>query len=162
MATFLDAVRGRHLEMFGVPDWDNRMPVRHLYVAPELWEWIDNEERAHVPSAGLGGRSPCEHMEQLFTDYRCDPRALRHGDLKRMQPTKEGVWRIHPPGLRVFGWVAAQQTFVAVRAVLEADLKDGTLSYDDQRDAVLAFARTHDLEHTIIRGDYLAIFPPNH
>ena len=162
MATLLDAVRGRHLEIFEVPEWDNRMPVRQLYVAPALWDWIDNEPRAHVATADRGGRSPFEHMDQMFSDYRCDPRALRHGDLKRMQPTSNGIWRIHPPGLRVFGWVAVQQAFVAVRAVMEADLKDGTLSYDDQRAAVLDFARVHDLEHTIIRGDYLAVFAPNH
>jgi hypothetical protein len=162
MATLLDAVRNDVLEKYEVPDWDKRNPVRQVFTAPALWDWIDNEPRAHVATAKRGGRSPFEHLEQMLSDYCCEPRALRYGDLKQIIPTGDGVWRIHPPGLRVFGWIAANQTFVAVSAAMKSDLVSKTETYDQHRRTVLSFAIANGLEHTILRGDYLAIFSSNH
>lgn len=161
MATILDAVRLEVLKVFAVPDWDSRLPARPLYVAPQLWTQIDNEPRAHVETAKLGGRSPYEHLDAIFTDFRCGEKAIGNDQLKRLMPTTKGVWEMHPPGLRVFGWCPAPYEFVAVSVAIVEDLKADHDLYNQHRDGVLAFAKRHDLSSTITLGDYSVLFPPN-
>jgi hypothetical protein len=51
--------------------------------------------------------------------------------------------------------------FVAVTGALEADSHSDKKLNDKKRDEVLGFIKTHKLEHLVLRGDNLAVFPPN-
>ncbi len=161
MATILEAVRNGVLEPFEIPDWERRLPERMLWLTPALWDQIDNEPRAHIASAKLGGRTPYEHMDSMFTDFRCGERALGHSEIKRMNPTSSGVWEMHPPGLRVFGWCPEPHAFVAVSLAIVEDLKADSKLYDKHRDGVIAFAKAQGLSSTLTLGDYRALFPQN-
>lgn len=160
MATILDAVRREVLIPYEVPDWYDGVPVRPLYVAPQLWDWIDNEARAHKIESSLGRRSRYEQMEIMFAEFRCGPRALGHAELKRMTPTANGVWKMHPPGLRVYGWCPSPHAFVAVKAAILEDVKADKKLSDSHRDDVLDFIQHAGLSSSIALGDYIALFPP--
>lgn len=161
MATILDAARRKVIEPYEVPEWFDGLPVRPLYLAPDFWDWIDNEARAHKIESALGRRSRCEQMEIMFSEFRCGSRAIGHAELKRMTPTSGGVWKMHPPGLRVYGWCPGPHAFVAVCGAILEDVKAGKTLNDLHRDRVLDFIRTAGLASTIQLGDYLALFPPS-
>lgn len=156
MATLSEAVRAGRLGLFDLPEWERRRPLRPLYVTPELLAWADDTQRLHEVT--IGGRTLFEHLVQFLCDFRCNP-DVHYGDIRRMLPTKGGVWRMYPPGLRVYGWCPARHAFVAVTAAVEADTKQDRRLNDRKRDEVLRFAWHARLTHTILTGDYLALFP---
>lgn len=77
-----------------------------------------------------------------------------------MLPNKKGVWKLHVPGARIYGWCPRQRAFVAVSFALEADTKADSMLNDTKREEVLSFIKTHKLTGSILLGDILAIFPP--
>jgi len=156
MATLSEAVRAGRLGLFHLPEWERRRPVRPLYVTSELLAWADNTQRLH--EVIIGGRTLFERMAQFLCDFRCSS-DVHYGDIRRMLPTKAGVWRMYPPGLRIYGWCPGRHAFVAVPAAVEADTKRDRLLNDRKRDEVLRFAWSVRLTHTILTGDYLALFP---
>jgi hypothetical protein len=157
MATIEDAVKAKVLEPYTLPDWESRLPIRRLWVAYEFWDWTDKDE-LHDVAHGAGSRTLFEHIEQMLCDFRCSPR-FPAGDLRRMLPNKKGVWKMHPPKLRIYGWCPAPHSFVVVTGAFEADTKKDKKLNATKRDEVLAFIATNKLEQHILRGDHLAIFP---
>lgn len=158
MATIRDAVAARALEPFDLPEWERRQPLRLMWIVPELWEWAVATPELHDARLGLGGRTLYEHLEQTFSDFRCADR-FHAGDLRRMNPTKKGVWKMHPPRLRIYGWCPGKHMFAAAAYALESETKTNKKLNDKKRDEVLAFIKRHKLEATITRGDVLAVFP---
>jgi hypothetical protein len=135
MATIEDAVKDKVLEPYTLPDWELRLPIRPLWVAFVLWDWIDGEDDLHNVALGVGRRTLCEHIEQMFCDFRCSPR-FPAGDLRQMLPTKKGVRKIHPPKMRIYGWCPAPHAFVAVTAAFETDTKKDKKLNGQKRDEV--------------------------
>ena len=108
----------------------------------------------------IGRRTLFEHIEQMFCDFRCSP-VFPAGDLRQMLPNQKGVRKMHPPKLRIYGWCPAPHAFVAVTAAFEADTKTDKKLNDKKRDDVLAFITANELEKLVLKGDNLAVFPPN-
>jgi hypothetical protein len=161
MSTLKQIIAAGYLEPFELPEWERRRPERPLWVAPELMDWAHETPEMNDMPMALGRRTLCEHMLQMFADFRCD-RHVHYSDLKRMLPTAGGIWHMYPPGLRIYGWVPAPHAFVAITGALAGRTKDDPRLNDRKRDEVTAFARRHALMHTIRSGDYLALFPhPN-
>jgi hypothetical protein len=160
MATLEDAVKAGLLEQYQLPDWEMRLPIRSLWVAYGLWDWIDGQNDLHDTKRAIGGRTPFEHLEQLFCDFRC-AQLFPAGDLRRMIPTAKGVWKMHSPKLRTYGWFPYPNAFVAVTAARESNTKVDNKLNDKKREEVLAFIRTNTLQHLIVQGDHLAVFPPH-
>ena len=157
MATLEEAIAACVLDCWELPDWEQRLPIRPLYVTPDLIRWADTTPRLHDKKLGRGGRTPFEHLQQAFAAFRCDARA-HYGDIKPLMPTKHGLWRLCPPKLRIYGWAPAQHAFVAVTGALEIDTKIDRNLNDAKREEVRAFLRAHHLESTVLRGDFLALF----
>jgi len=158
MATIGDAVAAGKLVVFTVPDWETRLPIRPLWVTPELLQWADNTPDLHDLRLGVGGRTMFEHLEQFLCDFRCS-KQLHAGDLKRMLPNKKGVWKMHPFGLRIYGWAPAAHQFAAVTWARVEDTKADKSLNDAKRDEVLEFVRANGLLRTIMYGDINAVFP---
>jgi hypothetical protein len=158
MATIEDAVTGQVLEPYRLPDWELRLPIRPLWVALTLWDWIDGKDELHSIGHGVGRRTLCEHIEQMFCEFRCAPR-FPAGDLRQMIPTTKGIRKLHPPKLRIYGWCPAPHEFVAVTAAFELDTKADKSLNGKKRDEVLNFIKANKLGHLILKGDNLAVFP---
>jgi hypothetical protein len=130
------------------------MPIRPLHVTKELDNWIEGT-LAYEKSV-MASRTAYEHLEQFFIDFRCDTEM--HADLRRMIPTKKGVWSMHPPLLRVYGWVPAPHSFIAVCAAFEADTKKDKTLNDACRAKVEDFIKHHQVTE-IVYGDFTHAFP---
>jgi len=161
MATIDQAVTQLVLEAHRLPDWEVREALHLFWVGKHFWDEFDDEPRLHSKNYAVGGRTLGEHIEQTFCDFRCSPRPPA-GELRRMTPNSDGVWKIHPQRTRVFGWCPGPRSFVAVTLALEEDLKakNGQNLYDVKQREVLDFIARHRLESTVLRGDINAIFPP--
>ena len=158
MATIAEAVAKGVLEKVPLPEWEKRQPIRMLYATPEFLDAIECDEGLHDTSNKSGGKSLYEHLWQMLRDFRCAKRPGA-GDLRRMEPTKKGVWTMRPTKLRLYGWVPAPHSFVIVDWAYETETKDDKSLNDKKRDAVLMFIKTSKLENTKQLGDILALFP---
>jgi hypothetical protein len=158
MATLDDLIAAQVLKAFELPDWEPRLPVRPLWVTDGFVNWADDTVELHDKALGVGSRKLFEHLLQMLCDFRCGERHPT-GDLRRVIPTSKGVWKLHPPKLRVYGWCPQQHAFVAITGALESDTKKDRSLNNKKRDEVLRFAKAHKVEHTILRGDISAIFP---
>jgi hypothetical protein len=158
MATVAEAIAGGILVAYELPPWEPRLPIRSLSVRPELLAWADGTPELHDKKLAIGRRTLFEHLLQMFCDFRCSER-FHAGDLRRMLPNKKGIWKMHPPGLRIYGWCPQQHAFVAVTGALEKDSKTDKKLNDKKRDEVLAFIKANRLAGTVLMGDILAIFP---
>ncbi|MCW2227220.1 hypothetical protein [Bradyrhizobium elkanii] len=158
MATLEDAL-AQIAETYELPGWEARQTVNQLWVTTSFWQSFDATDALHDEKIKLGGRTIGEHIEQGLRDFRCSERPGA-GDLRRLLPNKYGVWKIHVPGARIYGWCPRARAFVAVGFAIEADTKTDKKLNDTKRDEVLSFIKTHKLDRSVIRGDILAIFPP--
>lgn len=159
MATIPEALGSKVLEEYRLPDHESREPLRPLYVAGRFFDEVDAADDLFIERGSIGGRSQFEHLLQAFCDFRCSLRPLV-GDLNRLMPTSLGVWSMHCPGLRIFGWVPAPHQFVAVNFARDEHCHKPNSIVAQCQKAVLQFARQHHLDHTISKGDRLALFPP--
>jgi hypothetical protein len=158
MATLRDAVSARVLVPLELPAWESRLPIRPLWVTPGLITWADTTPQLHDTALAVGGRTLFEHLLQMFCDFRCAKR-FHAGDLRRMTPTKKGIWKMHPAKLRIYGWCPGTHQFVAVTWAFEAETKADKKLNDKKRDEVLRFITSHGLQQTVMLGDILAVFP---
>jgi hypothetical protein len=150
------ALLAKVLETVPMPSWETRMPVRPLYATPDLLDWVEEYEPLHTES--VADRTLYDHLWQMFADFRCSARP-GGGDLKRVMPQENGVWKMHPPKLRIFGWCPFPHSFAAVSGVLESETKNGKGITTKKREDVLAFIKAHKLEQAFFIGEYLETFP---
>jgi hypothetical protein len=142
--------------MFQVPDdVTHRLPVRPLWMTQDLVSYVDGTLVYY--SQIVASRTASEHLEQFFIDFRCNV-VIHADDLRRMRPTSAGVWSMHPPMLRVYGWVPRPHAMVAVHAELEDDTKRDPTLNDKCRARVLDFVRLHGITEIVV-GDFLNAFP---
>src|SRR5271166_3161294 len=100
MATISDAVASGCVHLFRLPEWEIRSPVRALWVTEEFLDWADYTPQLHDPESAIEGKTLFEHILQLLREFICAER-VRYGDLKRMMPTRKGVWHMYPEGTRL-------------------------------------------------------------
>lgn len=155
----MHAVRSGHLERFDVPEWYHGIPVRPLYVAPEFWSWVDDEDALHVVPRDGSRRTIYEQVEIMLADLRCAARPPGAHELRRLTPNKKGIWKLHPPGARLYGWFPAPGTFVLVSGATEADTKADKGRNASEVDKVEAFIRARGFGAFITLGDYRAVYP---
>lgn len=156
MATIQQAISKGALELFALPCIETRVAQRALYVAPELDEWSDNHPSLTSKTHSVGGRLLVEHLIQTLCDFRCAQRP-GGGDLRRLMPTRDRVWTLRPPKLRIYGWFCEPRVMVLVSGALESETKLDKGLNDRKRNSVLAFAKAHGLENTMMQGDLIAV-----
>lgn len=156
MATIAAVLRNGVLGEYRLPEWESRDPLRPLLVAPQLFDWVDSTVELYDGSIKAGGRTPLEHLEQMFCDLRCAKRPGA-GDLRRVMPTKFGIWKLHPPLLRIYGWFYRPLHFAAVTGALASETKSDKSLNNKCRDIVRTFLKRNQLNETIIMGDHLAV-----
>jgi hypothetical protein len=158
MATIDSVIAAGHLSPFELPEWESRLAIRSLFVTPDFLDWADDTDALHDETNAIGGRTLFEHLLLMFCEFRCAPR-VRYGDIKRMMPTSKGVWKMHPPGLRIYGWCPDLQQFASVDGALESETKTTKNLNDVKRNIVLAFIKQHGLGNSVKYGDFTAVFP---
>ncbi len=159
MATIDNMIASGALKLFDLPSWETRLPLWPLYIATEFEEWANLTPELVNPAEKIGGRFLVEHLAQCLCDFRCSRRPPA-GDLRRMMPNKKGIWKLHPPGLRLYGWCPKPQSFVVVTGALEIETKKNKKLNDDKLLQVVNFIKTNKLQACVVIGDINAVFPP--
>lgn len=160
MATIANIVQTKIVEVYQLPSWEPRLPLRQLWVAYQFWDWVENTIELHDDSFKSGGRTLFEHMEQIFCDFRCSKR-IGAGDIRRMVPNVDGIRKMHPVGLRIYGWAPEKDSFVAVTGTLESVTKRDKMTNDNKMKCVLDFIKSNNLKHTVTQGDNSVVYPPH-
>lgn len=158
MATIKNALDKGILETFTPPEWEPRLAIRPLYIVPDFFRAADDTPVLHDMAFAISRRTLFEHMLMALCDFTCEKR-YRSGDLRRLMPTRKGLWSMHAPGLRIYGWAPAQHQFVAVTFATEEATKKTRGLNDQKLKEVEAFISEHGLGRTILRGDINAVFP---
>ena len=159
MATLLDALRpGGGLELVPIPDWEQRQAIRPLYATSDFLDRIETDPVLHDPKRMIGDRTLYEHLWERMTDFRCAERP-GCGDLHLVIPVTKGVWKLHPVGLRVFGWAPHLHGLALVDYALADDTHKTKGLVAAKRETVLQFIRSYSLEETLLKGSYLEVFP---
>ena len=160
MATINDLVRARSLKLYEPPDWwTGGSPVRPLWYTEGFSEWVDTTEELHDTAAGEGGKTLGEHMDISLSEFRC-AKVLHSSELRRTQPTRNGIWRILPPKLRLFGWCPWPHAFVLVAGALETQTHADPQLTDRKSAEVVDFIRENGLQNQMVLGDFTHAFPP--
>lgn len=147
------------LKLFDLPPWETRPPLWPLYIATEFEDWTDLTPELFDPTKKIGGRFLGEHLALCLSDFRCSRRPPA-GDLRRLTPTKKGIWKLHPPGLRLYGWCPKPQSFVVVTGALEIETKKDKKLNDYKQSSVVNFIKANKLQAWVVLGDINAVFPP--
>jgi hypothetical protein len=158
MATIKNTLDRGILDVFTPPEWEPRLSIRPLYIAPTLLQTADTTAALHDKALAIGRRTLFEHLLMAFCDFTCEKR-YRTGDLKRVMPTGDGIWKMHAPGLRIYGWVPAIHEFAAVTFATERETKADRSLNSKKKKEVQDFIKRHGLGETIVRGDINAVFP---
>ncbi|MCW1991273.1 UNVERIFIED_ORG: hypothetical protein M2425_002725 [Bradyrhizobium japonicum] len=161
MATLEDDLKAAGLELFELPDWETRLPVRPLWVSGGFWKWFDETEQLHDLKLKVGRRTLGEHILLMLCSLRCSERPGA-GDIRCMMPAKKNVWKIHAPRTRLYAWAIRPECLVVMDGALEDETKDkthGNLN-NKKRDQVVAFIKEQRLTKYVFAGGYLALFPP--
>lgn len=156
MATLSDALKNEVVSLYLLPEWEGRSPIRKLYVTPEFFDWADEHPKLMDKKLGKAGKDRLEHLEQMFCDFRCAKRPGA-GDLRRLIPNSAGVWKMHPYGLRVYGWFTARSEFVVVCGAIEEDTKSDKKLNDEKVKEVKQFIAKHELSDYVVLGDINAV-----
>ncbi len=159
MATIERMIATKILHPFELPSWEGRLPLWPLYVSDDFSKWARAKKELDDPLFARGGRSLREHLTQAFCDFRCSRRPPA-GDLRRMTPNSRGIWKMHPVGLRIYGWCPALRSFAVVAGALESETKANRSLNDQRLRDVLTFINANGLGDSVIIGDILAVFPP--
>lgn len=153
MATVDEALSGGMLAEYRISSWELRLPKRKLLYAHDFFDsWADVEPRMMDISLGKGARTRHEHLETIFNDFVCAERPAG-GDLRRVMPVKDGVFKLHPFGSRIYGFFSGEAEFVAVAGAIAEDTKSDKKLNDKKRNAVLKFVKQNGLETSMFKGE---------
>lgn len=152
MATIDAALTAGVLEYLHKPAWEMRAIKRPMCFANEFIDWVDNKSELYDTKRAVGGRDLYDQLELFLWEYQCCDRPTA-GDLRRVMPVRDGVFKFHPPDLRIYGWFYQPGGFVAVAGALAEETKGGSGLNDIKREEVLNFAARHELAGTIMRGE---------
>lgn len=133
-----DLIRGlqsRTLEAVPVRLGPREYPVRSLYWLPGVMRWCEAADAsAERPQAIL---SPSQEINQSFADF-VSGRPLAGGFTRCSPPAGEGVWKLHTPSIRFFGWCVEAQHLVLTGAEWKHVLASGgSPTYSEMSRAVV-------------------------
>lgn len=127
-------------------------PERLIYASPRLVHWIDQTLHQLVSDLGVES-SPLEQVGILFEEF-CSGEELAVGPrFHVMRPAVASVWELKTPDIRIFGWFALRDHFVACAADTADRCKRHDL-YSGYRTETINFRNQLDLnEPKFVAGD---------
>lgn len=93
--------------------------VRSIFWTNELASWCNELASSQEKPSGI--LSFGEQINLAFADFIAG-RPLASGVTRCDPPTGEGIWKLHTPDIRFFGWCDQPQTLVIVNAELKRRL----------------------------------------
>jgi|GEM_PF-687075 len=119
-------------------------PERLIYASPRLVKWLDEVLPGLHSDLGVE-QNPQEQMAILFEGF-CAGTELAYGPgFHELIPSDKSIWELKTPDLRVIGWFAARDCYIAFVADTANRIKDHHL-YGGYRDEAERFRDQLDLD----------------
>jgi hypothetical protein len=124
MPTLAKLVEEREIMRIEVALDEQDLPSRLLYGTPGFIAWLKERLKNSEPSPLGAELTPAEQLDLLFYEFTCGaPLApVRHFRVVRHE--RFPVWELKMPDLRVFGWFAQKDCFIAAFGDWTDKIKD--------------------------------------
>lgn len=98
----------------------DELPERLLYCTDGFRDWFGRV----LPTLkrDRGTLTPQEQVERQFHDFVLGRPQVYNQGVKSLDPMIDGVWEMKTSDVRIFGWFAARNCFIAVNGALRSDL----------------------------------------
>lgn len=145
MATIPKLIECNALVRIEVELEGRELPWRHLVGTPRFIKWLA-DVLPELQSSSIGCEiTPLEQIDALFAEF-ITGRPLNHGrQFSCLRPADRAVWELKTVDIRVFGWFAHRDCYVAVRGDHADRVKDHDL-YAGYRDEVVRLRDQLDLD----------------
>ena len=121
-----------------VPDLDPGVcPARYLYALPRFTEFLD--ALPSLISSWNLEQTPAQQFDDLLNEFLgTEPFTvdLRFKPLRPLSDPWHGIWELKTPDIRIFGWFAERNKFIAVSGLETWKVKEHRL-YAGCRDEVI-------------------------
>jgi hypothetical protein len=116
-----------HLRAVQLGLLEDELPERGLFGTDRLHDFLENDLPKMV---GIDAQlSPLEQIAALCGRYLTDVPLVLRSPISPLRYLESGVWEMKTTDVRIFGWFAKIDNFVADSGVDVARLKSGELNY---------------------------------
>jgi hypothetical protein len=102
----------------------HEQPRRLLYGTPNFVHWLEARMGSSEPSPGIADLTPAEQLDALFHAYLSGEVLDHTRQFRIIRAEANAVWELKTPDLRIFGWFAMKDCFVAVFGAWADRVKD--------------------------------------
>lgn len=148
MPTIADLVDSGSIVRIEVELAPRDQPLRLLYGTPQFIEWLKEILDGARPARVLGNTTPAEQIDDLFHSFLSGQPLIFTRQFRVVRVEDNAVWELKTPDLRVFGWFAAKNCFVAVFGNWADTIKDHDL-YRGYRIAIRRLRRELNIDATL-------------
>jgi hypothetical protein len=89
-------------------------PTRLLYGTPGFVSWLKERLRSNEASPLLADLNPREQLDLLFYQFLSGRPLVHTRQFRVIKFENNAVWELKTPDLRIFGWFAMKDCFIAV------------------------------------------------
>jgi hypothetical protein len=125
MATFSTWLVRSGLQPLDIPLEPDEKKWGTLYVAPKFGEWLKERLAADEESPIGADLTIVEQLQDLFRVFITGRQLVFDEQFHSLWPGEKAVWELKTADLRIFGWFANKDFFIA----LFGDFKDRIVDY---------------------------------
>ena len=114
MVTLATLVEAGEISPIEVELGPREQPTRLLYGTPAFLNWLKERLRSAETSPLLADLTPSEQLDLLFYQFLSGKPLVFTKHFKVIKYERNAVWELKTPDLRIFGWFAMKDCFVAV------------------------------------------------
>jgi hypothetical protein len=127
MLTIADLVANGAIVKIEVELAAREQPSRLLYGTPGFIQWLRQVLDGGRPPACVGEATPAEQIDDLFSSFLSGEPLVFTKQFRVIRAEENAVWELKTPDVRIFGWFAAKDCFVAVFGNWTDTIKDHDL-----------------------------------
>jgi hypothetical protein len=124
MLTLAKLLEEREILRIEVELDERELPSRLLYGTPGFIAWLDERLRKFEPSPLGADLAPAEQLDLLFYEFTSGAPLSPTRQFRVVRHEKFPVWELKTPDLRVFGWFARKDCFIAAFGDWADNIKD--------------------------------------
>lgn len=125
--------------------YPHELECREIYGVPRFVEWLDGE-LADLGSTWRIETSPREQVAAYIDEFVSGGWLEMTKRVRQINPVGEGVWELKTADVRIFGWFARRDCFIAVLGIPKQRLMDVKGLYDGALRQVVMTRERLDLD----------------
>ncbi|KAA1183978.1 hypothetical protein FP026_06690 [Rhizobium tropici] len=127
MTTFDSLVASEAIVKVEIQLGEGQLPKRLLFATPSFAEWLSERVAKNEPSSLGAVLTPIEQLDFLFYTFVSGKPLIHCRQFRAIRIERNAVWELKTVDLRIFGWFAMRDCFVAVFGDWADHVKDHDL-----------------------------------